>query len=63
MLVLNPPWKFDAMVAPALPALAKALADGGASSRAEWLRAEDASAAPAPTRKAPMRRAPTPKAR
>jgi 23S rRNA (adenine2030-N6)-methyltransferase len=63
ILVLNPPWKFDAMVATALPALATALADGGASSRAEWLRAEDASATPAPTRKAPMRRATTPKAR
>lgn len=48
MLVLNPPWKLDAALAPALPALAAALADGTASTRLDWLRREDA--APAPRR-------------
>ena len=39
MLLLNPPWQFDAAMRPALDALRGALGEPGASARAEWLRA------------------------
>ena len=42
MLILNPPWQLEQAVAPALPALAAALGEAGASSRLEWLRREAA---------------------
>ena len=38
MLLLNPPWQFDAAIASALPALRKYLGESGASTRLEWLR-------------------------
>ena len=38
LLVLNPPWKLDATLAPALEALARALGERGAGSRLHWLR-------------------------
>lgn len=40
MLLLNPPWKLDAALAPALPWLARTLGEAGASSRLDWLRRE-----------------------
>jgi len=40
MLVLNPPWKLDEALAPALPALVTALGERGASHRLEWLKQE-----------------------
>ena len=40
MLLLNPPWKLDAEIAAALPALAAELGEAGASHRLEWLRRE-----------------------
>ncbi len=43
MLLLNPPWKFDAEIATALPALAVELGEAGASHRLEWLRRETTS--------------------
>jgi 23S rRNA (adenine2030-N6)-methyltransferase len=39
MLVLNPPWRFDAAMRPTLDALRRALGEAGASARVEWLRA------------------------
>jgi 23S rRNA (adenine2030-N6)-methyltransferase len=39
MLVLNPPWQFDAAMRPTLDALRRALGEAGASARVEWLRA------------------------
>jgi 23S rRNA (adenine2030-N6)-methyltransferase len=38
MLLLNPPWRFDQTIAPALPALKNLLGEQGASTRLEWLR-------------------------
>jgi 23S rRNA (adenine2030-N6)-methyltransferase len=38
LLILNPPWRFDTMLAPSLRALGTALGEAGASSRLEWLR-------------------------
>ena len=38
LLVLNPPWKLDAALAPALEAMAAALGERGAGSRLHWLR-------------------------
>lgn len=40
MLLLNPPWQFEQVLAPALPALRKALGETGASTRLEWLKQE-----------------------
>jgi 23S rRNA (adenine2030-N6)-methyltransferase len=40
MLILNPPWQLDVDIAPALPALARALGEPGASHRLEWLKQE-----------------------
>lgn len=40
MLLLNPPWRFEQVLAPALPALKKALGETGASTRLEWLKQE-----------------------
>jgi len=40
MLLLNPPWKLDAEIAAALPALAAELGEPGASHRLEWLKRE-----------------------
>jgi 23S rRNA (adenine2030-N6)-methyltransferase len=42
MLILNPPWKLDTEIAAALPALARALGEAGASHRLEWIRKEAA---------------------
>lgn len=39
LLVLNPPWRFDAAAADILAALHAALGDSGASRRCDWLRA------------------------
>ena len=39
MLLLNPPWRFDAALAPALPVLRDAVGETGASTRLEWLKA------------------------
>jgi len=39
MLLVNPPFRFDVELAPALDALRIALGERGASSRVEWLRA------------------------
>lgn len=38
MLLLNPPWQFDAAIKPVLPALQKLLGEQGASTRMEWLK-------------------------
>ena len=38
MLLLNPPWQFDAPMRPALEAMRTALGEAGASSRVEWLK-------------------------
>jgi 23S rRNA (adenine2030-N6)-methyltransferase len=38
MLMLHPPWKLDAALAPALPVLARLLGEHHASHRLEWLR-------------------------
>src|SRR5690606_731351 len=40
MLLLNPPWRLDGQIAPALPALVKLLGEDGAGSRLEWIRRE-----------------------
>ena len=40
MLVLNPPWKLDAEIATALPALTTELGEAGASHRLEWIKRE-----------------------
>ncbi len=40
MLVINPPWQFDAAIAPVLPALQATLGEAGASTRLEWIRRE-----------------------
>ena len=38
MLLLNPPWQFEKVLAPALPVLKQSLGDTGASTRMEWLK-------------------------
>ncbi|RBE94716.1 23S rRNA (adenine(2030)-N(6))-methyltransferase RlmJ, partial [Xanthomonas oryzae pv. oryzae] len=38
LLIVNAPWQFDQVLAPALPALKKHLGEHGASTRLEWLR-------------------------
>ncbi len=40
MLIVNPPWKFDQQIAPALPLLRHALGENGATTRLEWLKTE-----------------------
>ncbi len=39
MLLVNPPWKLDATLRPALAALVSALGERGAGSRVDWLQA------------------------
>lgn len=39
MLVLNAPWRLDAAIAPALPALQRVLGQAGSATRLEWLKA------------------------
>ena len=39
MLILNPPWQFDAAMRPALEAMRDALGEHGAEARTQWLRA------------------------
>lgn len=39
LLLLDPPWRFDASLSNALPRLGEALGEAGASARVEWLRA------------------------
>ena len=41
MLIVNPPWKFDQQLAPALPLLKKTLGEAGAVTRLEWLKTRD----------------------
>ncbi|MEQ4575851.1 23S rRNA (adenine(2030)-N(6))-methyltransferase RlmJ [[Pseudomonas] boreopolis] len=38
LLLLNPPWQFDQVLAPALPVLKRHLGEAGASTRLEWLK-------------------------
>ncbi len=38
MLLFHPPWKLDAALAPALPALARLIGEPSAATRLEWLR-------------------------
>lgn len=38
MLLLNPPWQFDQVLAPAMPALKQHLGEAGASTRLQWLK-------------------------
>ena len=40
MAILNPPWKLDEAIAPALPVLQRTLGETGASTRLEWLKRE-----------------------
>jgi len=41
MLLVNAPWQFDQVIAPALPVLKKHLGEAGASTRLEWLKASE----------------------
>ena len=41
MALVNPPWKLDEAIAPALAYLQKHLGEAGASTRLEWLRRDD----------------------
>lgn len=41
LVIVNPPWKFDQQVAPALPVLKAALGEAGATTRLEWLKTAD----------------------
>ncbi|KRG83974.1 MULTISPECIES: 23S rRNA (adenine(2030)-N(6))-methyltransferase RlmJ [Stenotrophomonas] len=41
MLLLNPPWQFDQVLAPALPVLQRELGETGASTRLEWIKNGD----------------------
>jgi 23S rRNA (adenine2030-N6)-methyltransferase len=36
--LLNPPWQFEQVLAPALPVLKQYLGEAGASTRLEWLK-------------------------
>jgi len=38
MLLLNPPWQFDRVLAPAMPVLKQYLGEAGASTRLQWLK-------------------------
>ncbi|HBK45650.1 MAG TPA: 23S rRNA (adenine(2030)-N(6))-methyltransferase RlmJ [Xanthomonadaceae bacterium] len=40
MLIVNPPWQFDQVLAAALPALKSQLGEAGACTRLEWLKHE-----------------------
>lgn len=40
LLVLNPPWQFDQVLAPVLPLLKKSLGETGATTRLEWIKPE-----------------------
>ena len=40
LVIVNPPWKFDQQIAPALPLLKKTLGEVGAMTRLEWLKTE-----------------------
>lgn len=40
LVIVNPPWKFDQQLAPALPLLKKALGEASAQTRLEWLKTE-----------------------
>ena len=40
LVIVNPPWKFDQQLAPALPLLKKTLGEAGAMTRLEWLKTE-----------------------
>ncbi len=40
MLVINPPWQLDDVIAPALPVLKSLLGEAGASSQLEWMKRE-----------------------
>ena len=40
LVIVNPPWKFDQQIAPALPVLKKHLGEAGAMTRLEWLKTE-----------------------
>lgn len=40
LVIVNPPWKFDQQIAPALPLLKKTLGELGAMTRLEWLKTE-----------------------
>jgi 23S rRNA (adenine2030-N6)-methyltransferase len=42
LLVLNPPWRFDAEIAKALAGMTTAMGEAGASHRLEWLKQEAA---------------------
>ena len=41
LVIVNPPWKFDQQLAPALPVLKAALGETGATTRLEWLKTPD----------------------
>ncbi len=41
MLLVNAPWQFDQLIAPALPVLREHLGETGASTRLEWLKTSD----------------------
>ncbi len=41
MLLVNAPWQFDQVIAPALPVLKKHLGETGASTRLEWLKTSE----------------------
>ncbi|WP_019398474.1 23S rRNA (adenine(2030)-N(6))-methyltransferase RlmJ [Pseudoxanthomonas sp. GW2] len=41
MALINPPWKLDEAIAPALPFLQRHLGEAGASTRLEWLRRDE----------------------
>ncbi|MGV8959565.1 MAG: 23S rRNA (adenine(2030)-N(6))-methyltransferase RlmJ [Stenotrophomonas sp.] len=41
MLLINPPWQFDRVLAPAMPVLKKYLGETGASTRLEWLKSAE----------------------
>jgi len=40
LLVLNAPWQFDQVLAPALPLLKKSMGETGATTRLEWIKPE-----------------------
>lgn len=43
MALINPPWKLDETIAPALPFLQRKLGETGASTRLEWIKRESSS--------------------
>ena len=40
MLVINPPFRLDQDLSPALPVLARLMDEGGADSKLQWLKQE-----------------------